>query len=147
MINRKTNKSILAGILATFALISFCPVQAGAWEKLVRSRTLVHGLECIGGTSLMAAGVYMYNTATERLIIVKRYYSSTHSEQEVLNVMKTKIFYKTGKIMGPVIGFIGLVFTIHGLYKLLRNKKNNGNRDNNADDSSDNNKADNGNND
>ncbi len=138
MISRKTNKSILAGILATFALISFFPVQAGVWGKV--DRILGHSLvECVGGTSLVAAGVYMYNTATETLIVVKEHYSSTHSERDVTKLLKYKIFYKPGKIIGPVIGFIGLVFIIHGLYKLLHNKKNNGNRGNNADDSANNN--------
>ncbi len=148
MINRKTNKSILAGILATFALISFCPAQAGFWGKFGRT------LECLGGFSLMLASTVVHSTATVIYSTEMAKAMDSYNNCDNNSAIQRAIAYRILKKIVPVVGLIGLGFIIHslglhkrlGLHKLLRNKKNNGTRDNNADDGSDDNKANNINN-
>lgn len=136
MISRKTNKSILAGILATFALISFCPAQAGFWGKFGRT------LECLGGFSLMLAGTVMRSAATViySTEIAKAMGSYNHCNKNT--AIEQAILFLTLKKIAPVVGLIGLGFIIHslglhkrlGLHKLLHNKKNNRDHENSSDD-------------
>ena len=138
MINRKTNKSILAGILVTFALISFCPTQAGFWGKA--GRTLGHTVESLFGLYLIVASTVLHGDAT--VLFAKAMKKKAMDDADTAEAIRSL----TLKRITPVVGLIGLalvVHAIHSLYKLFCNKKNHEKRNDNVDDSSDDNNDDN----